>query len=134
MGIQAQWNDEIFGLTTKTMRHLDSFEISCGIMTEEKKNANGANITIVKGLAPEEIKISYTAGYAVGCDPRQEFNDFKKYAQKAKAAPFFLGNKNIGAGKFKIESVDLGDTTFNNTGRILAGKISLELKQDPSAK
>ena len=134
MGIQAQWNDEVFGLTTKLMRHLDSFEISCGILSEEKKNANGANITIVKGIAPEEIKISYTAGFAAGTDPRQEFNDFKKYAQSAKAAPFFLGEKNIGAGKFKVESVDLSNTSFNNSGRVLSGKISLEFKQDPYAK
>ena len=134
MGIQAQWNDEVFGLTTKLMRHLDSFEISCGILSEEKKNANGTNITIVKGIAPEEIKISYTTGFAAGTDPRQEFNDFKKHAQKAKTAPFFLGEKNIGAGKFKVESVDLSNTTFNNSGRILSGKISLEFKQDPYAK
>ena len=130
MGIQAQWNNEIFGLTAKVMRHLDSFEISCGILTEEKKNANGANITIVKGLAPEEIKISYTAGFGVGTDPRQEFNDFKKYAEKSKTAPFFLGIKNIGAGEFKVESVNLSDTTCDSNGRIFSGKINIDFKEN----
>lgn len=134
MTVQAQWNNEFFGLTASRLRNLESFEISCGIETEEKDSANGVKKTVVKGLSAEELKISYNAGFVVGTDPRQEFEDFKNLADKGKADNFYLGNKKVGLGKFLINQVDLSDVVKDNTGRFYSGKISLSFSQDPYSK
>ena len=134
MTVQAQWNKEIFGRTTSYLRNLESFEISCGIETEEKAASNGVKKTVVKGLSTEELKISFNAGFPVGTDPRQEFEDFKKIADKGQTDNFYLGSKNVGVGKFMLEQVELSDVQHGNTGRFYSGKISLSFSQDPNTK
>ena len=126
--VQAEWNNEKFGRTASSLRNLESFEISCGIVTEEQESSNGVKKTVVKGYAAEELKISYNAGFVVGTDPRQEFEDFKKVA--GMQDNFYLGNVNVGRTQFELDEVQLSDTQMDNTGRILAGKISLSLSGD----
>ena len=128
MAVQAQWNKEIFGRTASSLRNLESFEISCGIVTEEQESSNGVKKTVVKGYAAEELKISYNAGFVVGTDPRQEFEDFKKIA--GMQDNFYLGNVNVGRTQFELDEIQLSDTQMNNTGRMLAGKISLSFSGD----
>lgn len=134
MTVQAQWNKEIFGRTASALRNLESFEISCGIETEKKKGSNGVEKTVVKGLAAEELKISFKAGFPVGTDPRQEFEDFKKIADKGNSENFYLGSKNVGVGKFMLDQVELSDVQHGNTGRFYSGKISLSFSQDTNVK
>lgn len=128
MAIQAQWNKELFGRTANSLRNIESFEISCGIETEETESANGVKKTVVKGFSAEELKISYNAGFVVGTDPRQEFEDFKKIA--GMQDNFYLGNTNVGRTQFELDEVQLSDTQMNNTGRIFSGKISLSFSGD----
>lgn len=132
--VQAEWNKEIFGRLPNSLRTLESFEISCGITTEEKESSNGVKKTIVKGLFAEELNISYNAGFAVGTDARQEFEDFKKIADKGEADSFYLGSTNVGLGKFMLEQVELSDVQHSNTGRFYSGKINLSFSQDVNVK
>ena len=128
MTIQAQWNKEVFGRLPNALRNLESFEISCGIVTEENESSNGVKKTVVKGYAAEDLRISYNAGFSVGTDPRQEFEDFKKIA--GMQDNFYLGNINVGRTQFELDEIQLSDTQMGNTGRIYAGKISLSFSGD----
>lgn len=128
MATQAEWNNEKFGRTANALKNLESFEISCGIVTEEQESSNGVKKTVVKGIAAEELKISYNAGFHVGTDPRQEFEDFKKIA--GQQDNFYLGNVNVGRTQFELDEIQLSDTQMGNTGRIFAGKISLSFSGD----
>lgn len=123
MSVQAQWNKEIFGMTASSLRNLESFEISCGVVTEEQEGSNGVKKTVVKGIAAEDLKISFNAGFVVGTDPRQEFEDFKKIA--GMQDNFYLGNVDVGRTWFELDEIQLSDTQMDNTGRIYSGKISL---------
>ena len=126
--IQAQWNKEIFGRTASSLRTIESFEISCGIVTEENESTNGVKKTVVKGIAAEDLKISFNTGFAVGTDPRQEFEDFKKIA--GMQDNFYLNNVDVGRTQFELDEIQLSDTQMDNSGRILSGKISLSFTGD----
>lgn len=128
MAIQAQWNNEKFGITANSLKNLESFEISCGIVTEEQESSNGVKKTVVKGIAAEELKISYNAGFGVGTDPRQEFEDFKKIA--GQQDNFYLGNVEVGRTQFELDEIQLSDTQMDANGRIFSGKISLSFSGD----
>lgn len=128
MAVQAQWNKEIFGRTASSLRNLESFEISCGVVTEENESSNGVKKTVVKGIAAEDLKISFNAGFVVGTDPRQEFEDFKKIA--GMQDNFYLGNVDVGRTSFELDEIQLSDTQMDSTGRIYSGKISLSFSGD----
>ena len=128
MAVQAEWNKEIFGMTASSLRNLESFEISCGIVTEEQEGSNGVKKTVVKGYDAEDLRISFNAGFVVGTDPRQEFEDFKKIA--GMQDNFYLGNIDVGRTQFELDEIQLSDTQMDNTGRIYSGKISLSFSGD----
>ena len=128
MAVQAEWNKEIFGMTASSLRNLESFEISCGIVTEEVEGSNGVKKTVVKGYDAENLNISFNAGFVVGTDPRQEFEDFKKIA--GMQDNFYLGNVDVGRTQFELDQIQLSDTQMDNTGRIYSGKISLSFSGD----
>ena len=128
MAVQAEWNKEIFGMTASSLRNLESFEISCGIVTEEQEGSNGIKKTVVKGYDAENLNISFNAGFVVGTDPRQEFEDFKKIA--GMQDNFYLGNVDVGRTQFELDQIQLSDTQMDNTGRIYSGKISLSFSGD----
>ena len=105
MAIQAQWNKEQFGRLPNSLRNLESFEISCSIKTEEQENDSEVKTTIVRGIDSETLQISYSAGFAIGTDPRQEFEDFKKLA--GMQDHFYLSNTNVGRTQFELDEVQL---------------------------
>ena len=131
MTIQAQWGDEKFGRLSTSLKNLESFEISCGIKTEEKESTNGVKNTVVKGLDAEELNISYNSGFIVGTDPRKEIEDLIKMANKGKSNHFYLGSTNVGVGKFMINQVNLSETTHGNDGSIYSGKVNINFTQNP---
>ena len=126
--IQAEWNNEVFGRTANILKNIETFEISCGVVTEENESSNGVKKTVVKGIAPESLSLSFNTGFVVGTDPRQEFEDFKKIA--GMQDNFYLGNVNVGKTSFELDEIQLSDTQMDNTGRIFSGKITLSFSGD----
>ena len=77
---QAVWNNITWGTNGNQMAHLKSIKISQNLKTEEQENQSTWNKTIVKSLEPEVLNISYSASFAIGIDPRGEFEMLKKCA------------------------------------------------------
>lgn len=128
MNIQAQWNKEQFGRLPNSLRNIESFEISCSIKTEEQESDSGIKTTVVRGIDSESLQVSYAAGFAVGTDPRQEFEDFKKMA--GMQDHFYLSNVNVGRTQFELDEVQLSDIQMDHSGRIHSGKINLVFNGD----
>lgn len=131
---QAEWNDITWGVVGKQMAHLKSFRISQSLNTEEQKNEKTGNKTVVRSLNPEVLNVSYTAGFAVGIDPRGEFEMLKKCAGMQDV--FILGGQKVSKTNFSLDEIELSNTILNNNGRILSGDLTLSFNTDgnPSSK
>ena len=131
---QAEWNDITWGVVGKQMAHLKSFRISQSLNTEEQKNEKTGNKTVVKSLNHEVLNVSYTAGFAVGIDPRGEFEMLKKCAGMQDV--FILGGQKVSKTNFSLDEIELSNTILDNNGRILAGDLTLSFNTDgnPSSK
>lgn len=110
------------------MAHLKSFRLSQKLKTEEKENENGGNKTVVKSLEPEQLTVSYSAGFAVGLDPRGEFEMLKKCA--GMQDNFILGGRKISEQNFSLDEIELSNTVLDNHGRILTGDLTLNFNTD----
>ena len=120
---QAEWNNITWGVKGNQMAYLKTFKISQGIKIEEQENETGGNKTVVKSLEPEVINVSYGTGFAVGIDPRGEFEMLKKCAGMQDT--FVLGGKKVSKQNFMLDEISLSNTTLNNDGQILTGDIAL---------
>ena len=116
------------------MTHLKSFRISQNLKTEEQTNEKTGNKTVVKSLEPETLNISYSTGFAVGIDPRGEFEMLKKCAGMQDV--FILGGQKISKTNFSLDEIELSNTVLDNKGQILAGDLTLNFNTDgnPSSK
>ena len=131
---QAEWNDITWGVAGKQMAHLKSFRLSQNLKTEEQTNEKTGNKTVVKSLEPEVLNVSYTASFAVGIDPRGEFEMLKKCAGMQDV--FILGGQKVSKTNFSLDEIELSNTILDNNGRILAGDLTLSFNTDenPSSK
>lgn len=98
------------------------------LKTEEKESTKGGNKTVVKSLEPETLTVSYTAGFAIGLDPRGEFDTLKKCAGMQDT--FLLGGQKVSKTNFSLDEIQLSNTVLDNNGRILTGDITLNFNTD----
>lgn len=131
---QAEWNNITWGTSGRQMVHLKSFKLSQKLKTEEQENANGGNKTVVRSLEPEVLTVSYSASFAVGADPRGEFEMLKKCAGMQDI--FILGGRKISKQNFSLDEIELSNTVLDNQGQILSGDLTLNFNTDikPSSK
>lgn len=125
---QAEWNDITWGHTGRQMAHIKSFRLSQKLKTEEKESVKGGNKTVVRSLEPETLTVSYSAGFAIGLDPRGEFEMLKKCAGMQDV--FILGGKKVSKTNFSLDEIELSNTVFDNQGRILKGDLTLNFNTD----
>lgn len=128
---QAEWNNITWGNAGKQMAHIKSIKLSQNIKTEKQDSKDGKTKTVVKTLQSEELTVSYKAGFAIGIDPRGEFDMLKKCA--GMQDNFILGGKILGKHQFELDQVQLSNTTIDNNGRILAGDLTLTFNTEKNA-
>ena len=125
---QAEWNDISWGSLNRQLACLKSLSMSQKIKTEEKENEKGANKTVILGLEAETLTISYSAGFAVGLDPRGEFEMLKKCA--GMQDNFLLGGQKLSTNNFSLDGIELSNTTLANNGQMLSGELTLNFTTD----
>lgn len=124
MTIQAQWGERQFKITSKQLRALEGFGASYKI----KKNTDGTtSTTIIKGHELQSFSLSYTVSPQAGVDPLKEYKTMRSYL--GKTAPLLIGNTLFGPDYLMLEKVALSADLISSTGVILAGTITLDLKE-----
>ena len=131
---QAEWNNITWGTSGNQMAHLKSFKISQKLKTEEQENQSTGNKTIVKSLEPEVLNISYSASFAIGIDPRGEFEMLKKCAGMQDV--FILGGQRISKTNFLLEEILLLNIYSSRLPSIARAKVtsSAYSKSAPTGK
>lgn len=127
---QAEWNDIILGYQNRQMAHIKSLKLSQKLKTEEKESEKGGNKIVVRSLEPETLTVTYSAGFAVGLDPRGEFDMLKKCA--GMQDKFILGGQPLSKTNFSLDEIELSNTVLDNQGRILNGDLTLNFNTDTS--
>ena len=125
---QAEWNNITFGSSGRQAVYLKTFKISQNLKTEEQENEKTGNKTVVKSLEPEVLNVSYSTGFAVGVDPRGEFEMLKKCAGMQDV--FILGGNKVSKTNFSLDEIELSNTVLDNNGQILTGDLTLNFNTD----
>ena len=127
---QAEWNGITWGYQNRQIAHLKSLKLSQKLKTEEKESEKGGNKIVTRSLEPETLSVSYSAAFAIGLDPRGEFEMLKKCA--GMQDKFILGGKPLSKTNFSLDEIQLSNTVFDNNGRILNGDLTLNFNTDTS--
>lgn len=124
MTIQAQWSDRQFQITSKQLKMLESFGASYKI---KKKTDGTTSTTKIEGHELQSFSLSYQVSPQVGVDPLNEYKTMRSYL--GKTAPLLLGNTLFGPNYLMLVNVSLKAEMISPNGVIIAGTITLDLKE-----
>lgn len=122
MSVMASWNGKTWGVSSERIAALNGVSASVELDTENSDDKAGSPATKTKALKLQSFNFDFDLATAVGCDVRGEFESW--VAMVAQYAPFYLAGSRFGPANLQLTAVSLGDTTLDNLGRILKGKIS----------
>lgn len=127
MSTMASWNGKTWGVSSERIAALNGISASVELDTENSDDKAGSPATKTKALKLQSFSFDFDLAVAVGCDVRGEYESWT--ALVGQYAPFYLGGTRFGPANLQLSGVSLGDTTVDNLGRILKGKITISLTE-----
>lgn len=127
MAIMAKWGGKSWEVSRRKIAALNGVTASVELDTENNDDKAGSPSTKTKALKLQTFNFDFELASVAGCDVRKEYESWT--ALVGQYAPFYLGGRRFGPPKLQLTGVSLGDTTVDNIGRILMGKISITLTE-----
>lgn len=127
MALIAKWNGIEWEVSQNKIAAPNGISTGVELDTSTNSDAEGSPPQNTKALKPQKFNIEYSVAYAVGTDPRAEYD--KCVEKIGEYAPFFLGGKRFGPENVQLVSVNISDATLNDKGVIVAATISLSFTE-----
>ena len=127
MAVMASWNGKTWGVSSQRIAALNGVSSSVELDTENSDDKAGSPATKTKALKLQSMSFDFDLASAVGGDARGEFESWTSLV--GQYAPFYLAGRRFGPANLQLTGVSLSDTTLANLGRILKGKITINLTE-----
>ena len=127
MAVMASWNGKTWGVSSQRIAALNGVSSSVELDTENSDDKAGSPATKTKALKLQSMSFDFDLASAVGGDARGEFESWTSLV--GQYAPFYLAGRRFGPANLQLTGVSLSDTTLDNLGRILKGKITINLTE-----
>lgn len=127
MAIMAKWGPKSWEVSSQKVAALNGVSASVELDTENSDDKAGSPATKTKALKLQTFNFEFDLAAVVGSDVRSEYESWTGLI--GQYAPFYLAGRRFGPANVQLTAVSLGDTTLDNFGRILKGKISITLKE-----
>lgn len=127
MAVMASWNGKTWGVSSQRIAALNGVSSSVELDTENTDDKAGSPATKTKALKLQSMSIDFVLASAVGSDVRSEYEAWTEMV--GQYAPFYLAGRRFGPANLQLTGVSLSDTTLDNLGRILKGKITINLTE-----
>ena len=127
MPVMASWNSKTWEVSSRRIAVLNGISSSVELDTENSDDKAGSPATKTKALKLQSMSFDFDLATAVGCDVRGEYESW--VALIGQYAPFYLGGTRFGPDNLQLTGVSLGDTLLDAFGRILKGRITINLTE-----
>lgn len=127
MAIMAKWGSKTWEVSHNKIAALNGVAASVELDTENTDDKAGSPATKTKALKLQTFSFDFDLAIVAGCDVRGEYESWT--ALVGQYAPFYLAGRRFGPPNLQLTSVSLGNTTVDNLGRILKGRITIALTE-----
>ena len=117
MAVMASWNGKTWVVSSQRIAALNGVSSSVELDTENSDDKAGSPATKTKALKLQSMSFDFDLASAVGGDARGEFESWTSLVGR------------FGPANLQLTGVSLSDTTLDNLGRILKGKITINLTE-----
>lgn len=127
MAVMAKWSSKSWEVSSRRVAALNGISAGVKLNTENSDDKAGSPATKTKALELQSMNFDFDLAMVAGCDVREEYESWT--ALVGQYAPFFLAGRIFGPANLQLTEVNLSDTTLDDFGRILKGKISITLTE-----
>lgn len=127
MAIMAKWGPKSWEISSQKVAALNGVSATVELDTENSDDKAGSPATKTKALKLQKFTFDFDLAAVTGSDVRAEFESWS--ALVGQYAPFYLSGQRFGPDNVQLTSVDLSNTTLDNYGRILMGRITINLTE-----
>ena len=127
MAIMAKWATKTWEVSSHRIAALNGVSASVELDTENSDDKAGSPATNTKALKLQTFNFEFDLAVVAGNDVRGEYESWT--ALVGSYAPFFLAGRRFGPENLQLTAVSLGDTVLDDFGRIVKGKISINLTE-----
>lgn len=127
MAVMASWAGKTWEVSSRKVAALNGVSATVELDTENTDDKAGSPATKTKALKLQTFNFDFDLATVAGCDPRSEFDSWT--ALVGQYAPFHLAGRRFGPANLQLTAVALSDTTLDDFGRILKGKIAITLTE-----
>lgn len=127
MPIMASWGPKAWEISSQKVAALNGVSATVELDTENSDDKAGSPATKTKALKLQKFTFDFDLASVTGSDVRDEYESWTTLV--GQYAPFYLGGQRFGPENMQLTSVDLSNTTLDNFGRILMGRITIGLTE-----
>lgn len=127
MAIMAKWGPKSWEVSSQKIAALNGISASLELDTENTDDKAGSPATKTKALKLQKFSFDFDLATVAGCDVRSEYESWE--ALVGQYAPFYLAGRRFGPENVQLTGVSLSNTTIDNFGRILMGRITVTLTE-----
>ena len=127
MAIMAKWGGKTWEVSSRKIAALNGISAGVELDTENSDDKAGSPATKTKALKLQSLSFDFDVAMVAGTDVRGEYESWTELV--GNYAPFYLAGRRFGPPKLQLTAVKLSDTTIDDFGRILKGKISITLTE-----
>lgn len=127
MAVMASWGGKSWGVSSQKIAALNGVSAGVELDAENTDDKAGSPSTKTKALKLQTFNFDFDLATVAGGDVRGEYESWT--ALVGEYAPFFLAGRRFGPANLQLTAVKLSDTTLDDFGRILKGKIAITLTE-----
>ena len=127
MAIMAKWGPKSWEISSQKVAALNGVSATVELDTENSDDKAGSPATKTKALKLQKFTFDFDLAAITGSDVRAEYESW--VALVGQYAPFYLADQRFGPDNLQLTSVGLSNTTLDNFGRILMGRITINLTE-----
>jgi hypothetical protein len=127
MAVIASWNGRRWEVSASRIMAIEGLTTSYKLKKESNTDSEGKAASDVRGLELMPLSFTTHVSDAVGIDVRAELEAWG--ALVGAAAPFILGEKQLGGADFRLIQVSLADTFLDDLGRVREAKLNMQFEE-----
>ena len=127
MAVMAKWHIKKWQVSPDQIKAINGLTASVELDTENSDDKAGSPSTSTKALKLQGLNLDFDVSAIVGCDVRTEYESWVELI--GVYAPFYLGDRRFGPANMQLTGVQLAESTLNDFGKIVKGRIVVTLKE-----
>lgn len=124
----GSWSSHRFEVGADIVRSFTDLQITAKCETDDK-TTNGETYAARKNAGTTEVSVKIILNGLLGCEPRNEAEEFLEQARNGEKAYFYVGGRKLVPCQLMLTQAQVGTVQIGPGGQWVSAEVTLTMKQ-----